>query len=122
MPSFNFKPQFCAAIRSGQKRQTIRTRGKRPAPKPGQIAYLFTGLRTTSVCRLGEHPITSVTPISIGSANRTVSIAGEHSWQQLDASELEQLARADGFNSAADFFAFFNDEFGPTFSGYLIKW
>lgn len=122
MPSYNFKPQFAAVIRSGEKRQTIRARGKRPPPKPGQIAYLYTGLRTTCVCRLGEHPITSVTPISIGTANRSVSLAGEHAWQQLDANELEQLARDDGFPSVDAFFEFFATAAGKTFSGYLIKW
>lgn len=122
MPAFNFKPQFADAVRAGSKRQTIRARGKRPQPQPGQIAYLYTGLRTTCVGKLGEHPIASVTPISISAATRTVSLAGEHAWQLLDTSELEQLARDDGFPSSDAFFAFFATTAGKTFSGYLIKW
>ncbi|AWI78616.1 hypothetical protein CEW87_04105 [Parazoarcus communis] len=122
MPSFNFKPQFCAAIRSGHKRQTIRARGKRPAPAVGQIAHLYAGLGTLAVSHLGEHPITSVEDIQISTRNNTVRMVRGNAWYDLEEDAVEQLANDDGFNSAAEFFAFFKDEFGPTFSGYLIKW
>jgi hypothetical protein len=36
--------------------------------------------------------------------------------------EVDQLARADGFDSAAEFYEFFQSEYGGTFSGYLVKW
>jgi len=41
--------QFADSVRSGAKRQTIRARGKRPPPKPGEIAHLYQGLRTKHV-------------------------------------------------------------------------
>lgn len=120
MPSYNFKPQFGDAIRSGAKRQTIRARGKRKPPKAGEIAYCFTGLRTQHVSRLGSFPIESAEPIGISAAGRTVRIPRDGRWCDLDAGEIEQLARADGFACADDFFVFFESE--VTFSGYLIKW
>jgi hypothetical protein len=36
--------------------------------------------------------------------------------------EVDQLARADGFATVDEFFAFFQSEHGGTFSGYLVKW
>ena len=122
MPSYNFKPQFADAIRSGAKRQTIRARGKRKPPKAGDIAHCFTGLRTQHVSALGWFPIESAEPINISAAGRTVSMPRDGRWQELDGDELQQLANEDGFASADAFFAFFKSEYGPTFSGYLIKW
>lgn len=122
MPSYNFKPQFADAIRTGAKRQTIRARGKRKPPKAGEIAHCFTGLRTQHVSRLGSFPIESAEPISISAAGRTVSMPRDGCWQELDGDELQQLAQADGFVSVDDFFLFFQTEHNLTFSGYLIKW
>jgi hypothetical protein len=122
MPLYNFKRQFAEAVRSGAKRQTIRARGKRPAPKPGQIAHCYTGLRTHSVCVLGHYVIKSVTPISISAASRTVSIPTDNQWRAMWDYEVDQLARADGFATVDEFFAFFQSEHGGTFSGYLVKW
>lgn len=122
MPIYNFRKQFAAAIRAGAKRQTIRARGKRPAPKVGEIAHCYTGLRTQAVCRLGAFPIERVTQISISASNRIASVPKGNAWHYLSDPEIEQLARADGFQSATEFFGFFESEHGGTFSGYLIEW
>lgn len=126
MPIFDFKARFAEAVRSGAKRQTIRSRGKRPPPKTGLVAYLYAGRWTKHVSKLGEHPITSVTDISISAAQRIVRMprgAGAmRRWVDLDPDEVEQLARADGFANADEFFAFFQSQHGGTFSGWLIKW
>lgn len=122
MPLYNFKRQFAEAVRSGTKRQTIRARGKRPAPKPGQIAHCYTGLRTRDVSVLGHYPIERVTPISISVANRVVSVPAGNQWREMWDYEVDQLARADGFGSAAEFYEFFQSEYGGTFSGYLVQW
>lgn len=125
MPIYNFKTQFADSVRSLQKRQTIRARGKRPPPKVGDIAHLYTGLRTTSVRLLGKHPITAVVPIGISARQRIVSTLCAESdpprWQELGKEDVEQLARADGFPDADAFFQFFLDD-GGTLSGFLIKW
>lgn len=122
MPLYNFKPQFAALIRSGAKRQTIRARGKRLPPQPGEVAHCYTGLRTRNVCVLGKFPIKDVTPISISVPGRVVSMPGLSRWRELDEVEIEQLARDDGFDSADAFFKFFAAEHWSTFSGFLIKW
>lgn len=122
MPIYNFKPQFADAVRDGTKRQTIRAHGKRATPKPGQIAHCYTGLRTEFVRVLGKFPIQSVTPISISARQHAVSIPDGGAWRTLWDYEVDQLARDDGFGSAAEFYDFFKLQHGPTFSGYLIKW
>lgn len=122
MPIYNFQAQFADAVRTGAKRQTIRARGKRPPPTAGQIAHCYVGLRTASVSPLGNYPIESVTPIGISPPTRTVSMPQGARWIELDPGEIDQLAVADGFESADAFFAFFCTEHGSTFSGYVIKW
>lgn len=122
MPIYNFKPQFASPIRSGIKRQTIRAHGKRPPPKVGDLAHCYTGLRTQNVCRLGAFKITAVTLISISAGSRVVQVPRGGSWCELSAEEIEQLALADGFASADDFFAFFVKEHGGTLGGHLIEW
>lgn len=122
MPIYNFKKRFASAVRAGTKRQTIRARGKRPPPKVGEIAHCYTGLRTHGVCRLGTFPIERVTQISISASSRIVSVPRGNAWHCLSETEVEQLAKDDGFPSGAEFFAFFKHEHGGTFSGYLIQW
>lgn len=122
MAIYNFKTQFAGAIRSGSKTQTIRAHGKRPPPKVGDLAYCYTGLRTRDVCRLGAFRIVGVTQISISAAGRSVSVPRCGAWCSLTDDEIEQLARADGFASADDFFAFFSKEHGGTLGGHLIQW
>jgi hypothetical protein len=122
MAIYNFKGQFGSAVRSGEKRQTIRAHGKRPPPKVGDWAYCYTGLRTQNVCRLGQFKIVRVTQISISTNSRTVQVPQDGRWYALSKEEIEQLAQADGFASADDFFEFFTKEHGGTLGGHLIEW
>lgn len=122
MAIYNFKPQFATAIRLGAKTQTIRAHGKRPAPKVGETAYCYTGLRTQNVCRLGAFKIVRVSQISISATSRSVSVPRCGAWYNLTDDEIEQLARADGFASAEEFFGFFTKEHGGTLGGFLIEW
>jgi len=122
MAIYNFKKQFAGAIRTGSKTQTIRAHGKRQPPKVGDWAYCYTGLRTRDVCRLGAFRIVRVTQISISAGSCSVSVPRCGVWSNLSAEEIEQLARADGFSSAGDFFDFFSREHGGTLGGHLIEW
>lgn len=122
MAIYNFKAQFGAAVRSGAKRQTIRARGKRPPPKVGDWAHCYTGLRTRAVCRLGQFKIIRVAQISISASSRQIQMPRNGAWYVLEDAEVEQLAIADGFATADEFFAFFANEHGGTLSGDLIEW
>ncbi|WP_353325510.1 hypothetical protein [Chitiniphilus shinanonensis] len=130
MPAYNFKQQFAADVASGAKRQTIRARGKRRAPKVGEILSLYTGMRQGGgACRLlGRHYCTSVEAISISCRHQVVRLARPmptgygHYYAELSAEEVETLAQADGFPSSAAFFAFFAEQHGGSLDGYLIKW
>lgn len=68
MPSFSFKERFVPMVKDGSKRQTVRAYRKNN-PKPGQLAYLFFGMRTKFCTRLLEpQPIISVDSIYISTA------------------------------------------------------
>lgn len=131
MPALNFKARFAEDVRAGKKRQTIRAKGKRPPPRVGDLLMLYTGMRQCGCRKLLDVVCRSVVPISISTASRVVqmvagslvreAVTGSY-WETLSGEEIEQLARDDGFSSADDFFAFFAENHGKTFSGYLIKW
>lgn len=120
--SFNFKKQFAAAVESREKRQTIRAErrdGRRP--EPGETLHLFTGLRTKAARRLGTENCKSVHDISITSVfeiGAVVYVDGK----RLQWTEVEELARADGFKTTEEFFDFFYGQHGATFHGFLTKW
>lgn len=128
MPALNFKAQFADQVRNGEKRQTIRARGKRRPPRVGEPLMLYTGMRQVGCRKLLDAVCTSVEPISMSLRGkgvvqmpRTAGI-GEPLWAFLFDDEIEALARADGFPDAAAFFAWFRENHGDTFSGYVIKW
>lgn len=123
MPALNFKAQFADQVKNGEKRQTIRTRGKRRPPRVGEPLMLYAGIG----CRkLLDTVCTAVVPISISIKSQTVQMPRnfgvEPRWVSLDDDDIEELAKADGFPSADAFFAWFGENHGDTFSGYVIKW
>ncbi len=126
MPALNFKAQFADQVRSGEKRQTIRARGKRRPPRVGEPLMLYTGMRQCGCRKLLDAVCTSVEPIGISIRTRYVQVSRtfgvEPRFVLLDDDEIEELAKADGFPDADAFFAWFADHHGDTFSGYLIKW
>lgn len=126
MPALNFEAQFAPAVERLEKRQTIRARGKRKPPKVGDTLFLYTGMRTARCRKLGEAACLSCEAISISVKSRTVQIprevGGQHAWLSLFDNQIEALSKADGFESADAFFAWFGKTHGDTFSGYLIKW
>lgn len=127
MPALNFKAQFADQVRSGEKRQTIRARGKRRPPRVGEPLMLYTGMRQCGCRKLLDAVCTSVEQISISTRDKSVSLQqqmsnGEQWMNPLDADEIEELARADGFANAEAFFAWFLAHHPHGLSGYLIKW
>lgn len=126
MPALNFKAEFADQVRSLEKRQTIRARGKRRPPRVGEPLMLYTGMRQVGCHKLLDAVCTSVKPISMSIKSRIVTrpcqIAGLPTWVHLLEEEIEALATADGFASVDAFFAWFAENHGETFSGYVIQW
>lgn len=116
MPLFNFKKCFSEDVRAGRKHQTIRQK-RQNRPRPGQTAFLFTGLRTASCVRLGEYPIVAVSDIVI--TKKSVTIEGEVLQTHKEKSEF---AKADGFTCFRALTLFFEKEHGLPFNGDLIIW
>jgi len=120
MPAYNFQARFAPLVRAGLKKTTIRGR----AAKVGTTAYLFTGQRTRNCIRLGQGTITSCHPIEIGRSAHGepyASIEGvKHSY--LLHVGLDQLAKADGFETAAEMTDWFDAQYGLPYKGFLIGW
>lgn len=118
MPAFNFKARFASAVEAGVKRTTIRARRRDGRdPEVGQIAALYTGMRT-NVCRaLGSAVILYRHPVRIDAAG-IVEVGGV----RLEDRGLSILAAVDGFPDVDDFLAFFRDVHGLPFEGFLYQW
>jgi hypothetical protein len=123
MPAINFHAQFADAVKSGEKRQTIRARGKRNPPRVGDPLFLYAGIGES---KLATSTCTAVELITIDAERGEVTMprafGGHQAWTRLEAEEVEQLARDDGFADAAAFFEWFRTNYGKTMSGYLIRW
>ena len=120
MPAYNFKERFAADVEAGRKRQTIRRKRKRPT-KPGDVLYLYVGMRTKRCRKLGEATCKSVEPILImGLYNITLYPEDNERRRALSGPEIDQLALDDGFASAAELERFFWKEL--PFKGEIIRW
>jgi len=121
MPAINFMPQFAPLIESGEKTQTIRkVRKKLQKIKVGDTLYLYTGQRTKACRMIRTTRCVCATPIEISrSALSAFVVLGN---DQLSLQERLRLAQADGFDTAAEFVGFFEENYGLPFHGVLIKW
>ena len=119
----NFQRQFARRVWAGEKRQTIRSAGKRVhVPKVGEIAHCYTGLRTRSTVLLGKWLISRVQVLRMDVAEGGISgvILGD---QPLRFGDVHSLAKADGFTDCAAMARWFcdNHERGE-FYGWVIGW
>lgn len=96
MPAYSFKERFVPLIKSGEKKQTIRSKRKYQA-KPGDTLYLYYGLRTKFCKKIKETICTGVADIKI-LANGNVYVDG----YKLTNPELDFLAFNDGFRHEDD--------------------
>jgi len=115
MPAFNFRSQFASAVLNHKKRQTIRKPRKRQTVL-GDKLYLYSGMRTKTVLKLREAECIAVLPIIIGDSS--VRLDGI----DLKASEIDNLAKLDGFKTTQAFYEFFRVNHGLPFEGEVIKW
>jgi hypothetical protein len=124
--AYSFKPQFEAALRSGDKAQTIRALGKRRHARPGEMLQIYLGMRTANCRLLFQSECVEVVPIILDKCEpnkpylftpaRKVILNG----QALSINEIHQLALADGFPDRHAFYQFFEDRL--PFEGVLIRW
>ncbi|MFA5401371.1 MAG: hypothetical protein WC359_13060 [Dehalococcoidia bacterium] len=121
MPSYNFKTWKAAKVKSGESRQTIRPVRSRPTV-PGDILYLYHGQRTKSCELLRTETCKSVEPVHFARSSLItfIFVGG----RLLPWSEVEDLAKADGFENSTPFIDFFVQHYGIPNSRplELIKW
>lgn len=113
----NFQARFAAAVAQGGKRQTIRALrkdGKRP--RVGQTLRCYTGMRSKG-CRLLREAVCSRVAVVVLDG-QTLTVDGA----VLAQADSAAFARRDGFESVADFLAFFRATHGLPFCGWLIEW
>ena len=139
MLTINFQSQFVKAVENGlaelrgdplpwpdvkPKRQTIRAyRKDRKDPKPGDWRKLFTGMRTKACRPLGEVICKTVETIAIADPMH----CEEESCVEivpliLLPEEVDELARADGFDDWEYMLNWFEKTHGLPFEGLLIRW
>lgn len=127
MGQYNFQLRFVKKILRGEKTHTIRAR-RRYRAKVGETLHLYTGLRQKGARLLMRVPCIAVNEIKIlpgfpelpGIPLRIV-IDGE----ELAPSEVEALARRDGFETAKDMAMFWkktHDMEHEPFTGDIIHW
>lgn len=127
MPQLNFSAQFAGPVADGSKRQTIRAMRKNPI-KLDDTLHLFTGLRTKQARRLLP-PVKCKAALLIGirwkkvknSHYQSLEIKLQHKGK-LNASDVWELMKADGFFSREEFAAWFLPKGREEFKGQLIKW
>lgn len=118
MPAINFKKEFAVAVEHGLKHQTIRAprRDGRPTATIGATLFLYTGMRSNSCRKLAEAVCTNTSQIVITENPYRVIVNG------AEVVDDEAFAVADGFDSAMEFYDFFDDVHGLPFEGVLIEW
>lgn len=118
MPAYNFKERFVAAIKRGEKNQTIRKTSKRA--KVGDTAYLYTGLRTKKCRLIGIRVILSVDRVLVYRRSPgcdMIIVDGA----VLSDDAASKFANDDGFGSIDEMVNFFDDLYGLPFNGYVHK-
>jgi hypothetical protein len=121
---FNFKAQFVEAIASGTKLQTIRHRRKDGRqPHAGDIAKLYTGLRTSKARLLREAPVVDCFPLNIDlaeMASRRIISNGI----RLNIGEGNDFAKLDGFQDSQEMFRWFKKTYPGMdwFEGFCVRW
>lgn len=151
MPLYNFKQRFVPYIMDGSKMHTIRAIRKNPA-KPGDMLYLYTGLRSKYAKRLITAQCTAVKTIFVlqdgtmllvdaifnaidcqlfyesylkNEVNETVT------WKKLTEMQKNKLAWHDGFRPVHDallrtpidaMMQLFKEMHSLPFAGHIICW
>lgn len=120
MASYLFEDRFADLVKSGAKKQTIRSLRRQP-PAVGDRLELYQPHPTLQRQLIRDDVVcTSVQPIRIYKDRPTwtgVELDGKY----LILAEIRRLALADGFATTMDFLRHFERK-GLPFEGLLIKW
>ena len=114
MVAYNFQPRFAEAVENGEKRQTIRRKGKRIHADRGDTVHLFTGMRTKKCRNLGEGICIASQFVTISEGRAVVS--------GNVVIDLDRFAHRDGFEDFSEMQEWFRDTHGLPFTGKLIQW
>jgi hypothetical protein len=148
MGLYNFKARFAKPIQDGTKRHTIRAPRKGGCEdQPGDMMYLYTGLRTRQATKILVDPqvcvrvesivirnvvgLRSISEVWVGPFCDSVRDNGlrqqlaihypeQSGLSPLDADECESLAVADGFESFAEMLSFWEGRL--PFYGHIFHW
>ena len=122
MGLYNFQPRFVPFIKSGNKTHTIRAMRKHP-DEPGDMLYLYTGLRTKKAKLLLEARCVRTEIIEIFASAQS-PLAGDClviiDGNRLDKMEKEVLAHRDGFENFVEMMKFWDGRL--PFVGQIIHW
>lgn len=133
MVAYSFQKQFVAAVRSGAKLQTIRApRKDNKHAKPGDAVQLYTAMRRPECELLRESVCVSVQRITIETVaervqvfddeRETVMVLALTASDFVSRANLDEFAKADGFDDWRSMRDWFKKQHGPRFEGVLIKW
>lgn len=130
MVALNFQKQFADDVEAGRKTRSIRApRKDGRVPQKGELAHLFTAMRSKACRKIGLSIVVRVRPIEIDHTGVKIDgrilYAGDTPAYQggPDAEHYDgDFARADGFDSFSDMADWFLKNHGLPFSGYLIEW
>lgn len=100
MGLYNFQARFVPFIRSGEKKHTIRAVRAHP-DKPGNVLYLYTGLRTKEAKLIKRVECVKVETIEIHGYSPTESGEVIIEGVTLSNDEREAFALRDGFQPSA---------------------
>jgi hypothetical protein len=115
MVAFSFRPEFVNKILSGEKQSTIRSTKR---CEVGDMMQLYTGLRTKECKKLIEVLCIGVAPILISA----------YSLWKLGETEgnvkpsVAPLHEQEGFMNVCDMVAFFREEYGLPYRGWIHAW
>lgn len=108
--NINYKKEMERALASGVKLHTIRQKPIAVGTMLNHIVYPYHKDRR---CVLSNY-CKSTQLISIEPTSRTIIIDGK----ELSKTDMERLAKNDGFETMADFWSFFNQ----SYQGMIIHW
>jgi hypothetical protein len=118
MVAYNFQERFAADVQQGIKVQTIRAERKNGHAKPGDRVQLYAGMRTSKCRKLVDPDPVCIAAVPVVVDEVGISLGGE----QFDWSEVEVLAKADGFENCVQMAEWFRSNHDMPMTGVLIKW